>query len=478
MQLSSCRLSKIEDNAFAGQSEHLKNLNLQDNLLDQVPIRALGHLKKLNLLDLSKNKISLVPNDAFKGLTNLATLKLMDNNVTLERYAFRGLDNCLKNLNLKGTKQKRVPDSVRGLKTLAFLDLSQNSIRDLPGLGGSRTFEGLDSLTALNLERNFIQSLSETAFHGIRKTLSSLSLLNNLLSDFPVGAIHSLKELRVLDIGFNLLTSLPETSFRGNPAVTLLALDGNPLKTVPLQAFAHLNKTLRGLSLGGRHLHCDCKLRWVAEWIRNNELQVTSRERNPQFCGTPNRFRDRGFYSIQPEELTCSENDVGNDGPIGVVDSLVPKPFSAAPTPSSTTLFITPSTLPASSISSQQLSRSSPRPSLVSTTKSPSASKNISSSSSVIETTTAKLYTVGGAVQNQTKQPLGITSSPSSATTSSPASTTTATTKAPSKNSNSWRQNSNQPQHKQRPPLVLGYPPQRGQQIDDSKEVQVKNAFR
>ncbi|XP_070497092.1 uncharacterized protein haf isoform X2 [Chironomus tepperi] len=481
VQLSSCKLKQIDDNAFAGQSDNLKNLNLQDNLLEQVPIRALGNLKKLNLLDLSKNKISSIPNDAFKGLTNLATLKLMDNNVTLERYAFRGLENCLKNLNLKGTKQKRIPESVRGLKTLAFLDLSQNGIRELPGLGGIRTFEGLDSLTALNLERNLIQSLSESALYGIRKTLSSLSLLNNLLPDFPVGAIHSLKELRVLDIGFNLLTTLPEAAFRGNPAVTLLALDGNPLKTVPFQAFAHLNKTLRGLSLGGRFLHCDCKLRWVAEWIRNGELQVTSRERNPQFCGTPNRFRERGFYSIQPEELTCTENDAGNEGPVGVIDSLIPKPFSAAPTPSSTTLFVTPSTIAASaSNQNQQISRSSIRPSFTTTTTiSPSASfsQNISSSVNIIETTTARLFTSVGISQNQTitNQPLSVTAS-SLSTTSASVSTTT-TTKAPSKNSNSWRQNSNQPSHKQRPPLVLGYPPQRGQQIDDSKEIQIKNAF-
>lgn len=467
MQLSSCKLKQIEDNAFVGQSDHLKNLNLQDNLLEQVPIRALSHLHKLNLLDLSKNKINIIPNDAFKSLSNLATLKLMDNNVTLERYAFRGLDNCLKNLNLKGTKQKRVPESVRGLKTLAFLDLSQNGIRELPGIGGIRTFEGLDSLTALNLERNLIQSLGETAFQGTRKTLSSLSLLNNLLSDFPVGAIHSLKELRVLDIGFNLLTSLPETAFRGNPSVTLLALDGNPLPTVPVEAFAHLNKTLRGLSLGGRFLHCDCKLKWVAEWIRNGDLQVTSRERNPQFCGTPNRFRDRGFYSIQPEELTCQEGEIGTDGPIGVIDSLVPKPFSAAPTPSSTTLFVTPSTIPAASASTNHyVSRSSGRPPTTTASHSPSASPSqnnsaTSGSGSAIETTTAQLSTLSSSSQNQT--------------TAKHASTTT---KAPSRNSNTWRQNSNQQQHKQRPPLVLGYPPQRGQQIDDSKEVQVKNAYR
>lgn len=274
MQLSSCQIRTIEEGSFAGQEKVLKNLNLQDNLLQAVPSAALKTLTILSLLDLSKNRIGHINDNAFSGLGRLATLKLSDNNLTLSSGAFRGIEGSLKNLNLKGTKQKTVPESVRGLKVLAFLDLSQNGIRELPGPGGIRTFEGLETLTALNLERNLIQSLGETAFAGVRKSLSSLSLLNNLMSDFPVGAIHSLKELRVLDIGFNLLTVLPETAFRGNPSITLLALDGNPLPTVPERALAHLNRTLRGLSLGGRFLHCDCKLQWVTEWIQNGELQV------------------------------------------------------------------------------------------------------------------------------------------------------------------------------------------------------------
>lgn len=277
VQLSSCHIKTIEEGAFAGQEKVLKNLNLQDNQLKVVPSDALKPLTNLSLLDLSKNRIGHVADNAFNGLNKLATLKLSDNNVTLATGAFRGIESSLKNLNLKGTKQKTVPESVRGLKVLAFLDLSQNGIRELPGPGGIRTFEGLDTLTALNLERNLIQSLGETAFAGVRKSLSSLSLLNNLMSDFPVGAIHSLKELRVLDIGFNLLTVLPETAFRGNPSITLLALDGNPLPTVPERAMAHLNRTLRGLSLGGRFLHCDCKLQWVTEWIKNGELQVNNK---------------------------------------------------------------------------------------------------------------------------------------------------------------------------------------------------------
>lgn len=126
----------------------------------------------------------------------------------------------------------------------------------------------------------------------------------------------NLKNLQVLDIGFNLLTELPTNSFLGNPSLTLLALDGNPLATVPKEALMHLNNTLRGLSLGGRFLHCDCRLRWVAEWIRKGDLQVTSRERNPQFCGSPPRFKDRGFYSIEPKGIfidLIKTNIIDND---------------------------------------------------------------------------------------------------------------------------------------------------------------------
>ncbi|RZC05010.1 uncharacterized protein BDFB_002552 [Asbolus verrucosus] len=309
IQLSGCKISSVESGAFKGQEAHLKNLNLQDNDLTEVPVESLRPLRTLSLLDLSHNRLSVVPDGAFETLAKLATLKLSDNNVTLSSEALRGLEGSLKNLNLKGTRQKDIPEAVKGMKTLAFLDLSQNTLRELPGKTGLKSFDGLDSLTALNLERNLIQKLDKNAFQGVERTLSSLSLLNNLLPDFPTEALSVLSELRVLDIGFNLLTELPDDAFSGNPSITLLALDGNPLATIPFSSLSHLNSTLRGLSLGGRFLHCDCRLAWVIDWIRNGDLQVTSRERNPQFCGSPPRFRDRGFYSIQPEELSCKKDE-------------------------------------------------------------------------------------------------------------------------------------------------------------------------
>lgn len=417
IQISGCRIRHVAPGAFIGQEDSLKNLNLQENDLTEIPIESLRPLKLISLLDLSHNRITNIPDGAFKTLKKLTSLKLSDNNVTLSSSALQGLENSLKNLNLKGTNQKLVPVAVRGMRNLAFLDMSQNNLRDLPGSDG-KDFEGLASLTALNLERNLLQSIEENAFEGVKHSLSSLSLLNNLIPEFPTEAISKLPELRVLDIGFNLLTELPNDAFKANPSITLLAVDGNPLSTVPYAALSHLNHTLRGLSLGGRFLHCDCRLRWIIDWIQNADLQVTSRERNPQFCGSPPRFRDRGFYSIQPEELICTEG-------IGVATVVNPNneeilldSGTYIPAPSSTT--------------QQQVTETTRKPRLTTTNKPVTTTEEIIKTTTILPTT-------------HTKQTNPTTTSPS------------------------WKLNI-----QNRPSLVMGVPPRKQADMD----VIVKSAYR
>lgn len=49
---------------------------LQDNELTEVPVEALRPLRSLVLLDLSRNRISRVPDSAFETLRGLTTLKV------------------------------------------------------------------------------------------------------------------------------------------------------------------------------------------------------------------------------------------------------------------------------------------------------------------------------------------------------------------------------------------------------------------
>lgn len=55
----------------------------------------------------------------------------------------------------------------------------------------------------------------------------------------------------------------------------------------------------------GPYLECDCRIRWIGEWIRTNDLQVTSRERNPQYCGKPEHLKRKQFGQIELSELIC-----------------------------------------------------------------------------------------------------------------------------------------------------------------------------
>ncbi|XP_012275452.1 uncharacterized protein LOC105697055 [Orussus abietinus] len=424
IQLSGCRIKTISKDTFKGQENSLKTLNLKHNELSEVPTEALRSLRNLTVLDLSMNKITRVEENAF-GELKLMTLKLSDNEVTLVPGSFRGLENTLKNLNLKGTRQKKIPEALRGLKALAFLDLSQNSLRELPGSAGERAFEGLDSLTGLNLERNFIQNIGSNAFHGVKNTLSSLSLLNNVLPDFPTGAINSVHDLKVLDIGFNLITELPVIAFQNNPSITLLAIDGNPLTTVSEAVLARLNGTLRGLSLGGRFLVCDCKLRWIVEWIRTKDLQVTSRERKPQFCGAPLRLQDRSFYNINPEEMTCEKTpeiigigtveSVDTKEPTGPVDGVAEMHLPTTRVPTSTlsaTTVATTTSVATTSPTTTIYKRTEPPPPPPTTTMSTTARPTASRTGNVVIMRTtippSRHNQDLGSLQNHPKPPLVI----------------------------------------------------------------------
>lgn len=194
LQISNAGLINVSPNSFRGLENTLQNLNLANNALRSIPVQGLRQLRLLRQLDLSSNVIKYVPDNAFVTL-RLKTLKMADNSdLTLSDNSLRGLESSLKNLNLKGCYLKAVPGrALNNLKGLSFLDLAQNNIRTIE----TGVLAGLDSLTALNLERNVIQKLQANVFMEVNDTLSSLSLLNNLLTEFPVEALGSLRELRV-----------------------------------------------------------------------------------------------------------------------------------------------------------------------------------------------------------------------------------------------------------------------------------------
>ena len=102
----------MKDNAFRGLENTLQSLNLATNSLRSVPVVPLRTLRLLSQLDLSDNKITYIPENAFVTL-RLKTLKLADNNVTITDNALRGLETSLKNLKSNGSSPGYKPVSMK-----------------------------------------------------------------------------------------------------------------------------------------------------------------------------------------------------------------------------------------------------------------------------------------------------------------------------------------------------------------------------
>ncbi|XP_073230445.1 leucine-rich repeat-containing protein 57-like [Porites lutea] len=121
---------KVLPSAVGGFTS-LKNLTLTSNHLGSLPLE-LSQLKKLEILAVDKNSLKTLPAGLFTNLTHLKTLSLSSNLLT----AF--------------------PESLGALRHLDAIDLSDNKIRTLPDSVGDL------QVVELNMNRNQIASLPDS----------------------------------------------------------------------------------------------------------------------------------------------------------------------------------------------------------------------------------------------------------------------------------------------------------------------------
>ena len=182
----------------------LEHLDLSHNWIDGLgwQVFALDGPSHLKTLDLSRNRLDLVPAFAFGQLYRLELLKLNDNRIGGE------IDKC------------------------AFWDPPH--------------------LKDLNLSRNELTTLGDQAFH-FNSELESLWLHSNAIARIHPNALPGLSGLRALSLSRNALTELPEAVFADLAGLRHLWLYGNRLSHLALGLFAGLFE-LRTLSLSGNSL--------------------------------------------------------------------------------------------------------------------------------------------------------------------------------------------------------------------------------
>ncbi|KAG9475748.1 hypothetical protein GDO78_003912 [Eleutherodactylus coqui] len=176
-----------------GLSVFTNMLDISMNNITKLPEGAFKGLPYLVELRLDANHIVSVPDDSFEGLVQLRHLWLDDNSLT--EVPVRPLGNLpsLQALTLALNKITHIPDyAFSNLSSLVVLHLHNNKIKTL----GPHCFDGLDSLEALDLSRNSISRIHHDAFSTLA-SISKLDLSFNQLSSFPPGGLHGLTQLKL-----------------------------------------------------------------------------------------------------------------------------------------------------------------------------------------------------------------------------------------------------------------------------------------
>ncbi|MBC1239955.1 COR domain-containing protein [Nostoc sp. 2RC] len=238
--------------------ERQLKLDLSRNQLKTLPEEALASLQQITSLDLSFNQLTTLP-EALASLQQLTSLNLSRNQLKTLPEAITRLQQ-LTYLNLSRNQLKTLPEALTSLQQLTSLDLSCTGLTTMP-----EAIANLQQLTSLNLSYNQLKTLPEVITS--LQQLTSLNLRCTGLTTLPEALVH-LQQLTSLDLRDNKLTTLPE-ALASLQQLTTLDLTGNPIEKPPLEVVAKgieaIRNYFRQLKAEGTDYLCEAKLLIVGE---------------------------------------------------------------------------------------------------------------------------------------------------------------------------------------------------------------------
>ncbi|XP_053679721.1 protein artichoke [Anopheles nili] len=264
INLSENGISWVHLRAFVGLPA-LKTLQLSGNKITDAGMvgRAVKDIHGLQVLRLDRNMISKLTEGSFVDLPSLKELHLNDNGITeIFHGAFHRTPN-LKLVHLENNYLRRVhPESflqasgsgvemvhlqrneigrveelrslLDALPMLRFLDLSHNKLEAIP-FGALR---GHGTLEQLYLNQNRIRMIERDAFMAM-PGLRELRLQNNSLHDQLPMPFWNLPGLKGIDISYNGFRRMDPSLLVGVPSLRRLDISGNTLSVIDAGAFTH-----------------------------------------------------------------------------------------------------------------------------------------------------------------------------------------------------------------------------------------------
>lgn len=289
------------------QMRNLKTLLLNENLLETID-GAISDLRSLEMLDLSRNRLTQLTAKAFVNLPKLRNLKLGHNDIVsiamdtftsltsmimldLGNNPLRSLDGVLSsdsNLSLLGIKKCQLSTFPSGLpRSVQFIDASENNLTRIGKeelhlnvviltLSDNKiseveegAFSQLDKLSKLELQNNYLTEIPQ-----ISSTVHHLNIQSNMINHMETDSFPQNSQLEELFLQRNLISNITQNVFRNIPLLTKLSIGENLIQNLSSRLFynvpnlSHLNinkihiekisesvfdnlKTLQTLSMSG-----------------------------------------------------------------------------------------------------------------------------------------------------------------------------------------------------------------------------------
>ncbi|NWZ90692.1 TLR3 protein, partial [Nesospiza acunhae] len=316
LSLCNCNinLQRITNKTFSSlANSSLQVLNLTKTRISTIESGAFSSLGHLKILDLGLNEISQqLKGHEFKGLNNIQDIYLSyNNNLTLQSESFIFVPG-LRKLMLRKVGCSNLafsPSPFHPLRNLTVLDISNNNIANIR----EDLFDGLDKLDILDLQHNNLARLWKHANPGgpvlFLKGLPNLQILNlksNGLDEIPVQVFKGLFQLKHLDLGSNNLNLLPATLFDDQASLNSLNLQKNLITSVEEKVFGPPFRSLRRLEMDSNPFDCTCEsIAWFADWLNETQADIPGL-RSQYICNTPPKYH--GSLVLYFDSSACKDS--------------------------------------------------------------------------------------------------------------------------------------------------------------------------
>lgn len=307
--------NKIENLEIFGFHGMLHKIGLKSNGLHTVGSRTFSNVTGLQNLDISDNKLVILPNDVFIGL------------------------NALRKLDISGNQIVRLPGGIfDDLVSLRYLSLANNSIESIP----AGMFSSLHNLQELRLEHNKLTELNPYSFPIDSINLKELHFQFNplqYLPQFPFwirslvlanfhstqisfkNFTHFLEQVDALQVYQSVIASVSSSDVSSlieregelrtidltNCNISTLGLTEHltaDTKHILLVLLVHFKFDIRN-----NPLICDCNINTISKFIETNEINGTLSKDEYFFkdwiCQAPTELSGRHMLKVEPEETYC-----------------------------------------------------------------------------------------------------------------------------------------------------------------------------